>query len=185
MVGQRCKEQGESQRVPDAALRRQIWVRTCPSLRRVRSLCWTLDFKRRRAQGYTCRHQEPPNPPQPTDWTGSVGADWAGSVRWWRASITLDRASLPSRMFSESELWYVGFHTAEPREVYRADPSGTEFDTLISSHLREIVIEREFESSDEPASWTIWAYGKGGTWLDRIDGKFTDANASLTASYRA
>ena len=141
-----------------------------------------LDFKRRRAQDYTRCHEEPPNPPQPTDWAGSVRAGWAGSVRWWRASITLDRSSLPSRMFSESELWYVGFHTAEPREIYRADASGTEFDTLISGQLREIVIEQEFESSDEPASWTIWAYGKGGTWLDRIDGKFTDANASLTAS---
>ena len=88
-----------------------------------------LDFKQRRAQDYTRRHEEPPNPLQ--------SVDWAGFVRWWRACITLDRASLPSRMFSESELWYVGFHTAEPREIYRADASGTEFDTLISGHLRE------------------------------------------------
>lgn len=133
-----------------------------------------LDFKRRRAQDYTCRHEEPPNPPQPPD--------RAGTVRRWRACITLDRASLPTRMFSESELWYVGFHTAEPREIHRADASGAEFDALISGHLREIVIMREFESPDEPVSWTIWAYAREGTWLDRIDGKFTDANASLTTT---
>jgi hypothetical protein len=85
-------------------------------------------------------------------------------------------------MFSESELWYVGFHTAEPREIYRADAPRTELDNLTNDHQREIIIGREFESPDEPVSWTIWAYSKGGTWLDRIDGNITDANASLTVS---
>jgi hypothetical protein len=131
-----------------------------------------LDFNRRRAQDYTRRHGEPPNPPMP--------ADWADYVRRWRARITLRRASLPVRVLSDSSLWYVGFHDAAAREICRADARGSEFDTLKSDQRAEIVIEREFESSDEPVSWTIWAYGKEGIWLDKIGGKMTDANASLT-----
>jgi hypothetical protein len=82
-------------------------------------------------------------------------------------------------MLSETELWYVGFHTTEAREIYRADASASELEGLASGNPGDVVIKREFESADEPASWTIWAYGKGGTWLDRIDGRFTDPNASL------
>ncbi len=101
-----------------------------------------LYFNRRRAQDYTRRHEEPPNRPMP--------AVWADSVRRWRTRITLRRASLPVRVLSDSSLWYVGFHDAAAREIYRADAQGSEFDTLICDQRAEIVIEREFESSDSP-----------------------------------
>jgi hypothetical protein len=121
-----------------------------------------LSFLHRMAQDTRLRGEEPPNPPAP--------AAWATEPREWRVRIMLDRAALPAEALADPLFWYVGFHHADNVELYRQDASGDELRHLVQEDTREILIERRFNSSRQPAIWKVWPVDHRGNWLAKVEG---------------
>jgi hypothetical protein len=116
----------------------------------------------RRVQDYTRSGYEPPNPPAPTD--------WAERVNSYDVRISLDRSALPDAAKSDPSFWYVGFHDADEREIYRQDASDHELAVLLAGDSSIVSIDRRFESSREPVSWTVWPFSRSQGWLERMRG---------------
>jgi hypothetical protein len=121
-----------------------------------------LSFRHKRAQDYTKRFEEPPNPPLP--------ADWVEATRSWRVVAAIDRAALPEPALRDPEFWYVGAHDADGQEIYREDLGNEELEYLLAGSGPQILIERRFESYAEPLTWTVWPFSKSAGWLDKIEG---------------
>jgi hypothetical protein len=132
-----------------------------------------LSFKHKRAQDYTTRFQEPPNPPMP--------ADWAEAIRSWRVVAAIDRTALPELALRDPAFWYVGTHDADGQEIYREDLKEEELQYLVAAGSPRILIERRFESHAEPLTWTVWPFSKSAGWLDKIEGA-VDGPDKLVAS---
>jgi Glycosyltransferase (GlcNAc) len=127
-----------------------------------------LSFRYRRAQEYTLRFEDPPNPPMP--------ANWAEGTQTWRLVIALDRAALPCDALDDPQFWYVGAQDANGQEIYREDLYGEELLYLLAASGPQIVIERKFASYAEPLSWTIWPFSRSAGWLDKIEGLVAKSN---------
>ena len=126
-----------------------------------------LSFRHRSAQDATLRGEEPPNPPAPPN--------WPTAIRDWRVRIVLDRAALPPAAFSDPAFWYVGFHDAADGEIRREDAQGEELHRLLAADGK-IIIERQFRSARQPATWTVWPHSRSGRWLEKVVGT-VDAGA--------
>lgn len=125
-----------------------------------------LSFKQKKAQDYTRQHLEPPNPPAPPD--------WADRIARYDLRIPIDRAVLPEGA-ETARFWYVGFHDVNERELFRFDADAGEIRKLLTGDAKSVVIARSFESTHEPASWTVWPFGADGGWLDKIRGEIAIA----------
>jgi hypothetical protein len=137
-----------------------------------------LSFQHMRAQDYTRRFEEPPNPPSPPD--------WAEATRSRRVVATIDRAALPQAAVSDPKFWYVGVHDGNGQEIYREDLHSEEMQYLLAGSDPQIFIERRFESCAEPFTWTVWPFSQSAGWLDKIEGAVnsTDlAAASVPAMF--
>jgi hypothetical protein len=119
-----------------------------------------LSFRHRAVQDATLHGKEPPNAPAPPD--------WPTQVREWRMRVVMERAGLPEAALRDPLLWYVGFHDAADREIYREDAQGEELCGLIAGDSSQIVIERHFRSERRPVTWTVWPMNAAGEWLDKI-----------------
>jgi hypothetical protein len=119
-----------------------------------------LSFRHKAAQDATLRGDEPPNAPAPPD--------WATREREWRVRIVLDRAALPEAALANPAFWYVGFHDADDAEIHRADAEGEELRRLLD--MPQPAIERRFQSSRQPARWTVWPADGGAAWLEKQGG---------------
>jgi hypothetical protein len=122
-----------------------------------------LSFRCRKTQEYTLREGEPPNPP--------CAADWADRILTWRILINLDPAAMPPSALIDPFFWYVGIHDRDGEEIHRRDVSEQDLVGLLAGRVSPIVIERQFESTREPLTWTVWPYSRSRGWLERIDGK--------------
>jgi hypothetical protein len=141
-----------------------------------------LSFRHMRAQDYTRRFEEPPNPPSPPD--------WAEATRSWRVVAAIDRAALPQAAVSDPKFWYVGAHDADQREICREDLHGEELQYLLATSGPQIFIERRFESYAEPFTWTVWPFSQSAGWLEKIEGAVSSsdlaaANVSATLPRRS
>lgn len=129
-----------------------------------------ISFTRRRVQDYTRQNGEPPNPPAP--------ADWIERTRDWHLRITLEQDYLVSSSASDWSFWYVGAHDVHGDELYRLDVNTEELRTIFASTDKSVmVIERDFESTREPATWTVWPVTRDGRWLDPLSGAVDRAPA--------
>ncbi len=113
-----------------------------------------LSFAHRRSQDYTRYHFEPPNPP--------IDADWAERTQVHRVEIVFDARRLTRAAREDPLFWYVGFADSDGLEIYRRDADQDELRRLLKDGPAEIRLVREFESTVEPASWTVW-------WCDGLD----------------
>jgi hypothetical protein len=129
-----------------------------------------LNFERRRAQAYTQRHLEPPNP--------DAGADWASHIHRWYVRVELDRRSIPPSAFDDPVFWYLGFHDRDERELFRKDLSVSEIH-IAANERQRITIERTFESERQPATWTVWPKSRSSGWLRKIKGSIEPASRVL------
>jgi hypothetical protein len=129
-----------------------------------------LSLKLRKAQDYTVRCGEPPNPEAAIDWTGEIFP--------WMVRITFDRGALPVAAFDDPELWYVGVQDADHVEIYRQDVPSSELTSLRTSEPK-IVLVCEFESGSVPASWTVWPVSRSLGWLSRIEGTLGDEDYTI------
>ena len=129
-----------------------------------------LSFKMQKAQDYTVRGGEPPNP--------EAAADWAGQIFPWMVRITFDRTALPAAALDDPEFWYVGVKDESRAEIYRQDIPQSQLATL-SSDESKIVLVCEFESGTVPASWTVWPVSRSLGWLNRIEGTLLDEDFTI------
>lgn len=129
-----------------------------------------LSLKRRKAQDYTVRCEEPPNP-VPVD-------DWMGRVFTWMVRITLDRSALPAGALEDPSFWYIGIYDAEEHEIYRHDVPQAQLASLPQAGP-VIVLVFEYESGTIPVSWTIWPVSASRGWLTKVKGRLADDDYTI------
>lgn len=121
-----------------------------------------LSFARQRAQDYTLRRGEPPNPPAPPGWSSRVAR--------YEVPIVLDRSHIDEAS-ARAPFWFVGFHDAHDEEIFRRDADAAEIARVLAQPGPQLTLDvRAFESGREPASWLVWPYSPTEGWLDRIRG---------------
>ena len=129
-----------------------------------------VSFKLRKAQEYTVRCGEPPNP--------EVSADWAGQVFPWMVQIKFDRARLSTAAFEDAEFWYVGVQDEHQTEIYRQDIPQSQV-AMLGNAEQMISLVCEFESSTIPTSWTVWPVSHSEGWLKKIAGTLDDEDYTI------
>jgi len=129
-----------------------------------------LSLQLRRAQDYTTRSEEPPNPkPDP---------NWAQEIYSWLVRIRLSRDDFPPDSWNDFSFWYIGVHDEYQNEIYRRDLSRVE---LASLPLKEpeMILVCELQSGSIPAAWTVWPVSRSRGWLKKIEGKFADEDFTI------
>jgi hypothetical protein len=129
-----------------------------------------LSLRFRKAQDYTSRSQEPPNP--------EVDSDWAQGVYSWLVRIRLQASQFPVDGWNDFSFWYIGVHDENHNEIYRRDLSQAELEPL-SLHQPEIVLVCELQSGSIPAAWTVWPVSRSRGWLRKITGVFRDEDYTV------
>ena len=129
-----------------------------------------LSFQLRRAQDYTTRAGEPPNPPIP--------ANWAQEIYSWLIRIRLNRADLPQNCADDVSLWYIGVHDELQNEIYRRDLTPPEVQALPLDQP-QMVLVCELQSGTVPAGWTVWPVSRTHGWLSKIAGRFADGDYAI------
>jgi Glycosyltransferase (GlcNAc) len=128
-----------------------------------------LSFRLRKAQDYTVRSEEPPNP--------RVEADWAQQIFSWLIRIRL-RNDFPADGWGDFSFWYIGVHDEYGSEIYRRDLSPEELAALSVQHP-EIELVCELQSGSIPVSWTIWPVSRTRGWLGKIEGKLGEEDYTI------
>jgi hypothetical protein len=129
-----------------------------------------LSFRLRRAQDYTSRSEEPPNP--------KLGANWAEEIYSWLIRIRLKRGDFPMNGWDDFSFWYIGVHDEFGNEIYRRDLSLAEIAAL-PLDLPEFVLVCELQSGSIPAAWIVWPVSRSLGWLRKIEGKFADDDYTI------
>ncbi len=129
-----------------------------------------LSFRLRKAQDYTIRCEEPPNPEAP--------ADWAGRIFTWMVRINLDRAALPQGAFEDAIFWYVGVNDEAGTEIYRREVFREQLDGLQQDQA-QLALFCEFESGTIPASWTVWPVSRSSGWLSKVQGRLEEDDYTI------
>ncbi len=131
-----------------------------------------LSLTLRKAQDYTMRSEEPPNPQADPEWTGQI---WT-----WMVRITLDRTALSAGALEDPAFWYVGVRDPGNTEIYRQDIPQSQLAAL-STEEPKIVLYCEFESGTVPATWSVWPVSRSQGWLDRIEGSLGEEDFTVIA----
>lgn len=129
-----------------------------------------LSFHLRRAQDYTSRSEEPPNP--------KVNAGWAQEIYSWLVRIRIDARGFSADRWSDFSFWYIGVHDENENEIYRRDLLPAELESL-PRQQPEIVLVCELQSGSIPAAWTVWPVSRSLGWLKKIEGKLTDEDYTI------
>jgi len=143
----------------------------CGGLRTFEQYCAYagIDFIHRKVQDYTRRGLEPPNPP--------ASERWELDVQEWNVKIELNRSRLPAEAFSNSLFWYVGIHDASGAEIDRHDLCGDELASLIAGSQECILVERRFQSGQQPETWTVWPVTQNMVWLKKAMGRIPHSSS--------
>jgi hypothetical protein len=128
-----------------------------------------LSFRLRKAQDYTVRSEEPPNP--------KVEADWAQQIFSWLVRIRL-RNEFPADGWGDFSFWYIGVHDQHGSEIYRHDLSPDEIAAL-AMQQPEVELVCEFPSGSIPVSWTVWPVSRTRGWLAKIEGKLREEDFTI------
>ena len=129
-----------------------------------------LSFKLRRAQDYTIRAEEPPNP--------KVDSGWSQEIYSWLVRLHIPHVELPQIAWNDLALWYIGVQDEYKNEIFRRDLSSEELKSL-SREPPETVLVCEFQSGTIPATWVIWPVSRTLGWLNKIEGKFADQDFTI------
>jgi Glycosyltransferase (GlcNAc) len=122
-----------------------------------------LSFRHRKAQAYTLRGAEPPNP--------AAEAGWTDRIYPWIATVRFAREQIPAGAFPDATLWSLSILDSEGCEVCHRDVSRGELNALAGGPS-ELAIICEFASETIPESWSLWPLSQSGQWLPKFGGKF-------------
>ena len=129
-----------------------------------------LSFSRCKAQDYTVRCEEPPNPePSP---------DWADKIYPWLVRIVVRRSSLPPEFLDDPSFLYIGVHDSNQSELYRRDFPQSELEPLFGN-APNLVLVCEFQSGNIPATWTIWPVSRSRGWLTKLEGPLPEEDFTI------
>ena len=129
-----------------------------------------LSFVHRKAQGYTMRAEEPPNPAAPEDWEGSVYE--------WIVRLPVPVLALPPGAWDDVSFWYLGVFDQLGNEIYRKDLTATDVAGLNRTEL-EMVLVCELQSDSIPAAWKVWPVSRTAGWLQAVDGVFAEGDYAI------
>lgn len=129
-----------------------------------------LSFRHKKAQGYTLRGGEPPNP--------GASSDWPNTIYVWIAKIRFTRDQLPEGSLSDPMLWILSILDGEGNEVCHRDVRPEELAPLAGA-VGELAIVCEFPSDTIPANWTLWPLTRSGRWLPKFGGRLSDEDFAI------
>jgi Glycosyltransferase (GlcNAc) len=129
-----------------------------------------LSFRYRKAQAYTLRGGEPPNP--------DAAADWPDKIYPWIATIRFTREQVPEGSLADPMLWSLSILDREGFEVCHRDIGPKELAPLAGA-AGELAIICEFPSDTIPAHWTLWPLNRSGQWLRKFGGQLSDEDFAI------
>ena len=128
-----------------------------------------ISFRLRKAQDYTVRGEEPPNP--------KPDANWAQEIYSWLVRIRLNGREFPAGSWSDFSFWYIGVCDENHNEIYRRDLSPQELEPL--AEQAEIELVCELQSGTIPAGWTVWPVSRSRGWLQKIEGQLREQDFTI------
>jgi hypothetical protein len=128
-----------------------------------------LSFRLRKAQDYTVRSEEPPNP--------TLDANWAQEIYSWMVRIRLSSGEVPLDCWRDISFWYIGVYDEHHNEIYRRDLSAEEIAPLAGQ--REIELVCELLSGSIPRGWTVWPVSNSRGWLQKIEGQLREEDFTI------
>lgn len=129
-----------------------------------------ISFRARKAQDYTMRSEEPPNPP--------ADPDWQHEIYTWMVRIALPARAVPAEARADVSLWYLGIHDALGNEIFRRDLTRAEVLALPADQADNILV-CELASGTVPAAWTVWPVTRAAGWQTKLQGKLLDGDYSI------
>ncbi len=135
-----------------------------------------LSFTHRKAQGYTMRAEEAPNPAAPEDWNESVYE--------WIVRLPVPVAALPMGAWNDVSFWYIGVFDELGSEIYRKDLAASDVAALNRTES-EMVLVCELQSDCIPAAWKVWPVSRSVGWLAPVDGAFQEGDYAILQSEEA
>ena len=129
-----------------------------------------LSFALRKAQDYTMRSEEPPNP--------FADPDWAGQIFPWMVRIAFERSALPAGALEDPSFWYIGVRDEKHTEIFRQDITATELASLPAGET-SIVLFCELESGTIPAGWSVWPVSRSLGWLTKLEGTLGEGDFTI------
>jgi hypothetical protein len=129
-----------------------------------------LSFRHRKAQAYTLRGAEPPNP--------DSAADWPDKIYPWIAKVKFTREQLPQGSLADPMLWSLSIMDREGYEVCHRDVTREELATLAAAE-GQLTIVCEFPSDTIPVNWTLWPLTRSGQWLPKFGGRLSDDDFAI------
>lgn len=132
-----------------------------------------LSFRHQKAQAYTLRGAEPPNP--------DAAADWPDSIYPWIARIRFALEAIPHGSLEDPMLWSLSILDPNGFEVCHRDVTREELAAL-SAASGELAIVCEFASDMIPATWTLWPLTRSGQWLPKFGGRLSDDDFAIVST---
>ena len=129
-----------------------------------------ISFGARKAQIYTMRADEPPNPPMPPAWEEQIYT--------WLVRLAFPAAAVREEAIADASLWYIGIHDALGNEIYRRDLTRVEVQALPAGQP-QIVLVCELQSGSVPASWTVWPLTRSSGWLPKVEGRLGEGDYTI------
>jgi hypothetical protein len=129
-----------------------------------------LSFHLRKAQDYTRRALEPPNP--------SADPDWPDHIYTWLVRVAIDAASLPRSAFHEPGFWMVAIKDENRNEIYRRDFTRIELNSLTGTESQVMLI-CEIQSGIIPVFWTVWPFSRAGGWGTILEGCLSNSDFAI------
>jgi hypothetical protein len=130
-----------------------------------------VNFRLRRAQEYTRRFEEPPNPP--------ADPGWADRITSYALALAIEKSRLPQGL-DDYRFWYVGVHDKASQEIFRQDADRAEIEKLLADPSPVALLNRSFDTEQVPASWTVWPVSESRGWLERIEGPILPEHRPIT-----
>lgn len=129
-----------------------------------------ISFRWRKAQGYTLRGSEPPNPDIPEDWPDRIYP--------WIAKIRFTRGQMPEGSLANPMLWSLSILDGEGNEVCHRDLRGEDLQPFTNGD-EELSIVCEFASDTIPVKWTLWPLTRSGQWLAKFGGSLGEEDFAV------
>lgn len=132
-----------------------------------------LSFDHRKAQGYTMRAEEPPNPAAPEDWNESVYE--------WIVRLPVPVLALAPGAWDDVSFWYIGVFDELDNEIYRKDLSAADVAALNRTES-EMILVCELQSESIPVAWKVWPVSRTAGWLTSVGRVFQEGDYAVLQS---
>lgn len=129
-----------------------------------------ISFHLRKAQDYTRRALEPPNP--------IASTDWPDNIYTWLVRVVVERTLLPSAAFHRLGFWMVAIKDENRSEIYRRDVTSLELEAFTGAES-QIILICEIQSGIIPASWAVWPFSRGEGWGNILEGGLSDSDFAI------